>query len=441
MQRARACLAAGCGWAVRWSTLLLGSLCVLAPLPLLFVSFGDSPLVPRAAFLLVLMSLSWALTPWSIYVTSLFPLVLMPVLGLAGASLTASLYWNDAICLFLGSFVVTAAMERWLLHKRLALRLILLARGSPRAMLAAVMGATALLSLFMSNTATAALMVPLVLPIIRRFDDDEEKGTEKELELSVDGEDVPLDHASPPSGEKQKTANAQYGKSLLLGVAYSASMGGIGTLIGTGPNVTLVQMMRQLFPLYGGISFGAWAAFALVVTIVSLVSLWLLLVFWLRGHLHLVRFPLEYYRQELQALGRLSFEEAVIVTLLVLMTLLWITRSGIPPSVPGWGALLGGNVQDGTICIGLSTVLFLIPSRSRPGSRLLEPSSIAALHWDVMLLLGAGFAIGFTFASSGLTTWIGFQVWFLFFRSSFSPFFICSFVRWPRCLCQSWCWW
>ncbi len=111
-------------WIKRNFSLIAAAVTVLASVPFLFVSFGGSKHVSNGMFLLVFMSLSWALMPWSIYVTSLFPIVLLPLLSLASASKAASLYFNDAICLFVGSFVLTAAMERWQLHKRMALKMV-----------------------------------------------------------------------------------------------------------------------------------------------------------------------------------------------------------------------------------------------------------------------------------------------------------------------------
>ncbi len=303
-------------------------------------------------------------------------------------------------------------------------------------MLAAVMTATAFLSLFMSNTATAALMVPLVLPIIKSFESNKQEIELAPLETSVDTEEQQEEEKKTPlTGQRdgsvdREMAHVQYGKSLLLAVAYSASLGGVGTLIGTGPNVALVQLLRVLFPRNEGISFAAWMGFALVIVIVALVILWGLLVFVVnRKGMYLVRFPTS-WAGEMEAQKRISYEEIVVLVALIIASVLWLTRSGIPPALPGWGQThFGKLIGDGTVCVAVSCALFLIPSINKPGRKIMEASAIASLHWDVIILLGAGFAIGHAFVSSGLTLWIGLQVRKLnlfgyFFSSFFSLFYL-----------------
>jgi sodium-dependent dicarboxylate transporter 2/3/5 len=319
-------------------------------------------------------------------VTALLPVVLFPLFGVMNGKDVSSAYFNHVIFLFIGGFLVALAMQKWNLHKRIALRILLFTGTSPARILLGFMFATAFLSMWISNTATAMMMVPILLSIISKL---EEHISEKDL--------------------------SRYSVGLLLGVAYSASIGGIATLVGTPPNLSFARIFQIMFPEAPDISFSDWFIYAIPITIIFFVFVWIYLYFIFRPRNSMEKVSSVDFRNEYQALGPASFEEKIILADFIILALLWLTRSGIEIgsfTIPGWSSLFAHPeyLNDGTVAIGMGVILFFIPSKNSKGTRLMEWNTARKIPWSIVLLFGGGFALATGFKESGLSLWFGQQL-------------------------------
>ncbi|MEA3446538.1 MAG: DASS family sodium-coupled anion symporter, partial [Bacteroidota bacterium] len=288
--------------------------------------------------------------------------------------------------LFIGGFLMALAMQRWNLHKRIALAILLAIGISPGRILFGFMLATAFLSMWMSNTATAMMMVPIALSVILK------------LEESL-----------------QKKEVSKYSIGLLLGIAYSASVGGIATLVGTPPNLSFARIINIIFPAAPEISFSSWLIFALPVSILVFIITWLLLYFVYKPKKAWETFNRSTIKDEYRKLGKMSLEEKIILTLFVLLAFLWIFRSGFGFNdfrIPGWAGLFNtpSYINDGTVAIAIASILFIIPSKSVKNERLMDWDTAAKIPWHIVLLFGGGFALAKAFVESGLSLWFGEQL-------------------------------
>ncbi len=361
-----------------------------APLLALAVFFSDldpaRPAVSAMAAVAVLMAIWWMTEAIPIPATALLPVALFPLLGIAGGKQTATLYFNHIIFLFLGGFVFALAIQRWDLHRRIALGVLSLLGTGRQRMVLGFMVATWFLSMWVSNTASTMMMATMAMAIVAQLRD------------RMGGEDL-----------------GRFPVALLLGVAYSASIGGIATLIGTPPNLSFIRILRIVFPAAPEISFARWFLFALPLSVVFLLIAW-----WLLCRLFLRRsgpFALvgDVFHEERLKLGPRTYEQSIVLALFALLVGAWMFRADIDlfgVTVPGWSRLLpaGGFVDDGTVAISVALLLFVIPSRARPGERLMDWDTAVTLPWGIVLLFGGGFALAGGFKESGLSDWLGGQL-------------------------------
>ena len=357
-------------------------------LSLLFIIFFDlspgHPEITYTAAIAFLMAAWWITETIPLAVTALIPLILFPAFGIMDGKAVSEQYINHIIFIFIGGFMVALAMERWNLHKRLALRVLMQFGAHPRYILLGFMLATALLSMWISNTATAMMMVPIAIAIVSRLEDI--LGTEKVKKFAV---------------------------GIFLGIAYSASVGGVATLIGTPPNLVLVRIFSTAFPNAPEISFAQWFFFAFPLSIAFLFIVWLLLALVFcpaKG----MRIDKEIFIKQHKELGPISFEEKAVLVVFFLLVFLWMFRSDIPIggfTIPGWSGLFpkAGFINDGTVAIAMAFILFLIPAKNANmgGSRIMDWKTAAKLPWNIVILFGGGFALAAGFKDSGLSTWLG----------------------------------
>ncbi len=347
------------------------------------------PEVTRCAAVAILMAVWWITEAIPIAATALLPVALFPLLGIMKGKVTAGLYFNDIIFLFIGGFIIALAMERWNLHRRIALRIILfIGAGRSRIMLG-FMAATFFLSMWISNTATTMMMVPMAMAIIAKM--KESFGEEK------------VGH---------------FATGLLLAIAYAASIGGTATLIGTPPNMAFSKILTISFPNAPEISFTQWMIFGTPVAVVFLLLTWLLLsrLFVPRGPKMMADTGL--FREEHRQLGPMKYEEKVISVLFALVAFLWLFRKSIDLGgfvIPGWSSLFPepGFIDDGTVAISVALLLFMIPARSRIEGRrvrLMNWRTANKLHWGIVILFGGGFALAAGFEKSGLAAYVGQQL-------------------------------
>lgn len=333
-----------------------------------------------------LMAIFWATEAIPLAATSLIPIVLFPIMGIVknGESI-ANVYFNNIIFLFIGGFIIALAMERWNLHKRIALYIIKKVGNSPSRIIMGFMLGTMFLSMWISNTATAVMMLPVAMAIIVKMEDS--FGVQKSHKFSI---------------------------SLLLGIAYSASIGGAATLVGTPPNLVFVKLIKDLFPNAPEISFATWLLATLPITIIMLFFIWFLLTKVLYRIPKQLEIDASIVKKEYNALGKLSYEEKTVAIIFAMTALLWITRVDLnfgEYSLPGWRNLFANpkSMNDGVTAVFMALLLFLIPVKSKKTDykTIVDSSVFKDLPWAVILLFGGGFALAKGFQISGLSTYIG----------------------------------
>lgn len=370
----------------------------LGPLSAIFVLFfqldPENSAVTYTLSVAVLMAIWWISQALPIAVTSLLPVALFPLFGIMNGKEVSATYFNHVIFLFIGGFLVALAMEKWNLHKRIALKLLMLVGSKPSSILFGFMLATAILSMWMSNTATAMMMIPIVLSVLHGLK------------------------------EQNKTHRFQIG--LLLGIAYSASIGGIATLVGTPPNLSFIRIFSIIFPQAPEINFVTWLIFALPISIILFIIIYFWLVYLFHPGKNWGQTSKSLFKEQYQSLGPASFEEKIVFGVFITMALLWVSHSGLSIgefSIQGWSAWFSEPtyINDGTIAIFCSILLFMIPTSNGKEGRILEADIITKLPWSIVLLFGGGFALASGFSTSGLSMWFGDQ---LNWVSSYHPLLV-----------------
>jgi len=376
--------------------------------PLLFIIFilipsgEDSPPITLMAAVALLMAVWWITEAIPIPATALLPVALFPVLGLMSGKEVCPHYINSYIFLFMGGFIIALALERWNLHRRIALYVIRIVGDQPRRLVLGFMLAVAFLSMWISNTAASMMMLPIGMSVIALANDqiasfDGNVFNEKSL------------------GRFQKN----FSTVLMLGIAYGASIGGIGTLVGTPPNLVFSHIFRMEFPSGPEITFTSWLLLGIPFVFTFLIITWVLLVFVIyppgRGRFFGGGAVI---KVELEKLGAMTSAEKRLLVVFLATALLWIFRQDISFSaafkIPGWSSLLSlSKVDDGTVAMFMALTLFLIPAGNRSGERLMDWNTAKNLPWGILLLFGGGFALAAGFKQSGLSLWIGSQLAFL----------------------------
>ena len=364
---------------------------------------SSNPRVTYTAAVASLMAIWWMTEAIPLAATSLLPFVLFPLMGVLGGEAIASSYFNSVIFLFLGGFLLALAMEEWDLHRRIALRIINLFGGSPSSIVIGFMVATAFLSMWISNTATALMMLPIGLAIIHKMENEFGEETTKNFSIT-----------------------------LMLSIAYACSLGGIGTLIGTPPNLAFVRIYQIIFPEAPVISFGSWMLLAVPISIVMLIftSFMLTKVFYKFDKN--LRIDSTFIKEEYIKLGKISFEEKTVALVFAVTALLWIFRADLNFGfllIPGWQNILPfpDYINDGTVAIGMSLLLFFIPSKKEKRT-LLDIKVFAKIPWGIILLFGGGFALAEGFTKSGLSEFIGENFYNLDYLSPLVITLIVAFV-------------
>lgn len=334
-----------------------------------------------------LMAFLWITEAIPIPVTALLPLCLYPLLGILPMTEVARNYGDENIFLFLGGFFIALAMQRWHLHRRLALHIVRAIGTSPRRLVLGFMCATAFISMWISNTATTMMMYPIALAVV--------------LQLAAK-QDNAVD-----------AAHNNFRTCMMLAIAYAASIGGLGTLIGTPPNIIFASISRRLFPEAPVVDFFRWLAFCLPLVLVFLPLCWLVLtvlVFPIKAGLFNDRH--EVIDVEIQKLGPMSNGERGVLTIFLMTALAWVFRVDLELgflTIPGWSNTLGiaDKVSDATVAMIAGSALFVIPADFRRGEFLLDWANAVRVPWGVLLLFGGGIAMSAGFKATGLSAWLG----------------------------------
>ncbi len=329
------------------------------------------------AALLVWMALWWATEPIPIPATSLLPLIVLPLIGGGTPVEAASGYASPIVLLLLGGFIVALGIERWDLHKRIALNTVALFGNRPKALLAGFMIATALLSMWISNTATTLMMVPIALSVAASV---EGEGTDGRVTLA-----------------------------LLLGVCYAASIGGVATPVGTPTNLIALDALAEI----NGeeIGFATWLKFGVPAMLLMVPAAWLAVGWKLpRGENNTATQTV--IAEQIKALGRMSTPEARVALVFGLVALLWMSRVFVQDAATavGFTPVWLTGVSDMGIAIFGALAMFLIPAGRGQGRALLDWEEAVRLPWGVLILFGGGISLGRAITRTGLAEWIGGQL-------------------------------
>lgn len=329
-----------------------------------------------------LLALWWMTEALPIPVTSLLPLLLFPLLGVLDMQSAAAPYSDQLVFLFLGGFILALGVERSGLHRRIALHVIGRIGASESRLVLGFMLATAALSMWISNTATVMLMLPIAMAVLSN------------------------------TGSRHSPSARGFSPALLLGIAYAASIGGTATLIGTPPNIVLAGVMRKLYPNGPEISFVQWMLFGVPLAALFLPLVWILLVRILPGtRVHSAVASRETHssvRRELETLGPMHPAEKKVLLLFLFTALGWVFRSPIDLGsfrLPGISDMLP-QVTDATIAVTSAVVLFFL--NGDRDQRLLTWKDVqSGVPWGILLLFGGGFSLAEAMRSSGVTLYLG----------------------------------
>jgi sodium-dependent dicarboxylate transporter 2/3/5 len=349
---------------------------------------GMTPEAARLVGVTALMAVWWLAEVVNLAVVAMVPLVAFPLLGIWQAQPTARAYADQNIFLFMGGLLLASAMQRWGLHRRMAVHVLFLLGSRPRGLVLGFMAATGFLSMWISNTATAVMMLPIAVSVV-----------------------VYVTGRNPEEIRGQRGEDRDFSLALMLGIAYGASIGGMATLVGTPPNIVLVGQMDQLFPGAPGISFARWMLLGLPLAAVFLPAVWFYLC-WVAFPVKTLRIGKgrDFLRRERDALGPMDTGERATLVAFVTAALLWMTRQPLDLGgfrLPGWSTLLpwAGFIKDSTVAMAVALSLFFIPADRKEGTRVLNWQWASRIPWDVLILLGGGFALAGAFRTTGLSAW------------------------------------
>lgn len=351
---------------------------------------GMTPESKRMAATIALMGCWWIGESLPLGVTALVPLVAFPMLKILPIVQVAPTYTNHFVFLLLGGFFIALAMQRWNLHTRIALWIIRLVGTSASRLVLGFMMASAFLSMWISNSATAMMMMPIGLGLI------------------VKTEEMQGGSANP--------SVVNFGACLMLGIAYASNIGGVATLVGTFPNLVFAGMFAELFPEGPDITFVEWLKIGLPFSAMFVPLIWLLMVkvvLPIKGNV--IESADQVIASEFEKLGAFSRGEKTILAVFIATALLWIFRSDIHFGsfvLKGWASRLGVEkyVHDSTVAIGMGILCFILPVDRKKNIQLLDWDQARRAPWGILLLFGGGFAIARGFEASGLTQWVGTQL-------------------------------
>ncbi|KAM9681940.1 Na(+)/dicarboxylate cotransporter 3 isoform 1-T1 [Dama dama] len=445
-------------WSARRLLVLL-----FTPLVLLPVVFALPPKEGRCLFVILLMAVYWCTEALPLSVTALLPIVLFPFLGILPSNKVCAQYFLDTNFLFLSGLIMASAIEEWNLHRRIALKVLMLTGVQPARLILGMMATTSFLSMWLSNTASTAMMLPIANAILKslfghresRKDlswESEETAaavrknglhtvpTEMQFIAGAEDKDCPEEAEAPvdlqPTSKKEEEYRRNIWKGFLISIPYSASIGGTATLTGTAPNLILLGQLKSFFPQCDVVNFGSWFIFAFPLMLLFLLLGWLWISF-LYGGITLrgwrkkkseLRTDAENrardtIREEFQSLGPTKFAEQAVFILFCVFAILLFSRD--PKFIPGWASLFTpGFISDAVTGVSVVTILFFFPSQKpslkwwfdfkAPNTEtvplLTWKRAQDTVPWNIILLLGGGFAMAKGCEESGLSAWIGGQL-------------------------------
>ncbi|XP_056596325.1 solute carrier family 13 member 1 [Triplophysa dalaica] len=431
---------------------------ILTPLSLLPLPLVIKTKEAECAYILILMAVYWMTEVLPLSITALLPALLFPLFGIMKSSQVASVYFKDFHLLLLGVICLATAIEKWGLHRRIALRLVTAVGVNPGKLMLGFMVGCAFLSMWLSNTSTVAMVMPIVEAVIQQVlsaGDEPSKDHKGALNgisnPALQLEDIEAQHDQPenmksieagviesvqtapeepetkapalPSNGKYKTReDHMICKGLSLCIAYSSSIGGLTTLPGTSANLIFAEYIHQYYPECKIINFGNWFVLCLPICIIMLILSWIFL-HWMflgtnfraslcsRKQTDKERRTAKLLEDQYNSLGPISWQEIIILVIFILMAVLWFARE--PGFMPGWSSLFAeyrGYATDATAALLLGFMFFIIPGHKPNANRyealITWKEFQACMPWEICLLVGGGFALAEGTKISGLSSWV-----------------------------------
>uniref|UniRef100_A0A452HRM1 Uncharacterized protein n=1 Tax=Gopherus agassizii TaxID=38772 RepID=A0A452HRM1_9SAUR len=398
----------------------------------------------KCGYVIILMALFWCMEVLPLGVTALFPVVLFPLMNIMDSTKVCMEYLKDSNMLFLGGLMVAIAVEHWNLHKRIALRVLLIVGVRPALLIMGFMSVTAFLSMWISNTATTAMMIPIAQAVLDQLHKSEQETSPvghvaESINKAFELQEVPDKSDEEPGQAYVKQLEEKhltFCKGMSLSVCYAASIGGIATLTGSTPNLVMKGQMDALFPTNNNVvNFASWFMFAFptMLLLLALSWIWLQIMFLgfdFRKNLGFganasmkakQKMAYRIIKDEHKKLGSMRFAEIAVTVLFLILVVLWFTRD--PGFIPGWATNVFNKngesyVTDATVVMFISLLMFLIPSEIP--TYLYSTKQIPVLPalldwktvnqkmpWNIVILLGGGFALAKGSEESGLSEWLG----------------------------------
>jgi len=403
-------------------------------LPIILCVGDDFQNEARCGYVICVMAIYWTTEAIPIAITSLLPVVLFPMLGVLTAKQTSGAYFNDTSMLFVGGLLVAIAIEVWDVHKRIALMALRIVGSEPRCLLLGITLVTWFLSMWISNTATTAMMMTIVQELMVQFENlyDPQDDSNKISHTSS------IESQNQPQGKVKSTKTERLGKALCLTVAYAANIGGVGALTGTGPNLVLVSFIDQMYEdkgLTSPVTFSTWLIYGFPISLICAVIMWAWMCLFIlrcsggcsccpccireedREKLKKVD---DVIRNEYDKLGPVSYGQKTCIFSFVFLVFLWISRDF--GGAGGWGHFFKEKyVRDSTAGLLMGVLMFVLPSSLpqifcqssssgpyQPVTPLLTWKHIQEkMPWMLYLLLGGGYSIALAATKSGLSKWLG----------------------------------
>uniref|UniRef100_A0A669FC54 Solute carrier family 13 member 1 n=1 Tax=Oreochromis niloticus TaxID=8128 RepID=A0A669FC54_ORENI len=383
----------------------------------------------ECGFVLLLMAIYWITEVIPLSMTAMLPAIIFPLCGIMSSSSVAKEYFNNFHFLLVGVICLATSIEKWGLHRRVALRPVTLVGVNPAWLLLGFMSGCAFLSMWVQNTSAVTMVMPIVDAVLKQILKANEEGYSGEdnptLELDGTCTDSILYKKNVPTASHRDTGCRQgrmLCKAMCIGIAYSSNIGGITTLPGTSPNLIFAEHLNRVYPDCNSINFGNWLLLCLPISVITLLLTWLWL-YWIfigsdfkflwqcRGEQsereRAVKMVLE---DEYKKLGAISSQEIFTGVVFVVMVLLWLTRS--PGFIPGWASLFPHKsyyITDATVALVLGVLLFIVPANGpskKYESMISWKEFQASMPWQVALMVSGGFALAKGAEESGLSLWL-----------------------------------
>jgi len=427
-----------------WKTFVV----ILLPLVLLPLPLIAQTQEAKAGYAIIIMAVFWMTEALPLPVTSLLPVVLFPLLGILSTGRVCPNYMKETNMMFLGGIIVALAVENCNLHKRIALRVMMLVGAKPKWLMLGIMLTTAFLSMWISNTATTALMVPIVeavtqelfkdntaddvsevddVPMTKTSSDTSTMSLTRTVEMSSSVSLDTSNEGNDPRAGKRSKRQENLRTGFFLSLAYSANLGGTGTIVGSGTNLIVKGLVKQLYGSGTGLNFATWMAFNVPGMLINIFLAWIWLLFLFIGFNEKSKNDAkekevnQIIRNKYINLGPMSFQENVTLFLFSICVALWFFRD--PQFLPGWNQFFPlAEVDDSTAVMGIVILLFVIPANPRflffrpaleRGPEIPSPALLDwkyaqdRIPWGLFLLMGAGFALSDASKVSGLSLWLG----------------------------------